>query len=251
MDRLLKENSAPCLFAERPTLRFKSEQAGCPDCEAPLKVRKTRMKTVATMSIGEFISRETLLHCKNCENETVYGSAELLRLVPERCSFGYDVLVFVGKALFLRHRCTREIIEELLARNVHISASEVGYLGKKFIVYLALAHRQCAPKIKESMHRKGGYIFHLDGTCDRRGPMLLSGLDSISEIVLGNVKLPSEKAERIIPFLREMRGRFGTPLALVHDMGAGIINAVETVFPDTPDFICHFHFLRDIGKDLL
>jgi len=34
-------------------------------------------------------------------------------------------------------------------------------------------------------------------------------------------------------------------------MGKGIVSAVEEVFPGTPDFICHFHFLRDIGKDLL
>ncbi len=34
-------------------------------------------------------------------------------------------------------------------------------------------------------------------------------------------------------------------------MGKGILNAVEEVFPGTPDFICHFHFLRDVGKDLL
>ncbi len=34
-------------------------------------------------------------------------------------------------------------------------------------------------------------------------------------------------------------------------MGKGILLAVETVFPGKPDFICHFHFLRDIGKDLL
>jgi hypothetical protein len=34
-------------------------------------------------------------------------------------------------------------------------------------------------------------------------------------------------------------------------MGKGILNAVAEVFPNTPDFICHFHFLRDIGKDLL
>jgi hypothetical protein len=27
--------------------------------------------------------------------------------------------------------------------------------------------------------------------------------------------------------------------------------AVEEVFPGLPDFICHFHFLRDVGKDLL
>ncbi len=34
-------------------------------------------------------------------------------------------------------------------------------------------------------------------------------------------------------------------------MGKGIVNAAEEVFPGVPDFICHFHFLRDIGKDLL
>ncbi len=34
-------------------------------------------------------------------------------------------------------------------------------------------------------------------------------------------------------------------------MGLGIIKAVAEVFPGVPDFICHFHFLRDIGKDFL
>ena len=41
-----------------------------------------------------------------------------------------------------------------------------------------------------------------------------------------------------------------TPLALVHDMGSAILKAVATVFPTVPDYICHFHFLRDLGKDL-
>jgi hypothetical protein len=40
------------------------------------------------------------------------------------------------------------------------------------------------------------------------------------------------------------------PLALVHDMGAGILLAVKTVFPGVLDYICHYHFLRDIGNDL-
>jgi hypothetical protein len=33
-------------------------------------------------------------------------------------------------------------------------------------------------------------------------------------------------------------------------MGAAILHAVEEVFPAIPDYICHFHFLKDIGKDL-
>jgi hypothetical protein len=34
-------------------------------------------------------------------------------------------------------------------------------------------------------------------------------------------------------------------------MGAGILKAVAKVFPNVADFICHFHFLRDIGNDLM
>jgi len=101
------------------------------------------------------------------------------------------------------------------------------------------------------MRAQGGYILHLDGTGEGGGPMLMSSLDSLSEIVLGNVKVPSEKTEQIVPFLEEIKRRFGVPLAVVHDMGRGILAAVQRVFPGVPDFVCHFHFLRDVGKDLL
>ena len=81
--------------------------------------------------------------------------------------------------------------------------------------------------------------------------MLMSSLDSLSQIVLGSGKVPSEKAEQLLPFLHEIKARYGVPLAAVHDMGPGILAAVKEVFPGVPDFICHFHFLRDLGKDLL
>jgi hypothetical protein len=101
------------------------------------------------------------------------------------------------------------------------------------------------------MQTRGGYICHLDATCEGRDPLLMSSIDSLSEIVLGNVKLPAEDAEHIVPFLERIKEAFGIPLALVHDMGKAILAAVAKVFPDVPDFICHFHFLRDIGKDFL
>jgi hypothetical protein len=212
-------------------------------------VLKTKSRDVVTLHIGMFHAQETISICDHCQ--CTYGSPELRRLVAPGCNFGYDVLVYVGQALFLRHRRSQEIRQELATQNVHISSRQVDYLGRKFIVYLAIAHRQCAPRIKQAMDAKGGYMLHLDGTREGEGPLLMSGLDAISEIVLGNVKLPSEKADTIIPFLEQIKQRFGEPMALVHDMGAGILKAVATVFPDKPDFICHFHFLRDVGKDLL
>jgi hypothetical protein len=33
-------------------------------------------------------------------------------------------------------------------------------------------------------------------------------------------------------------------------MGAGILSAVKEVFPGVADYVCHYHFLRDIGNDL-
>lgn len=237
------------MFCEAPQLDFRSQHSHCPSCLHVLNVRKTQSRTVSTLHIGRFTAKETILICPQCHR--IYGSEELAQLVPAGANFGYDVLVYVGKALFLRSRNEEEVVADLAERNIRISPSEVSVLGRKFIVYLALAHERCAPKIKEGMDRRGGYILHLDATCEGGSPMLMSSIDSLSEIVLGNVKIPSESEEQIVPFLERFKETFGIPLALVHDMGSGILRSVAKVFPNVPDFICHFHFLRDIGKDLL
>ena len=120
----------------------------------------------------------------------------------------------------------------------------------RFVIYLAIAHQQRAPDMKAEMQTRGGYICHLDATCEGGDPFLMSSIDSLSEIVLGNIKLPSEDQAHIVPFLVRIQSTFDVPVALVHDMGKGILAEVAKVFPGVPDFICHFHFLRDIGKDL-
>jgi hypothetical protein len=143
------------------------------------------------------------------------------------------------------------VVAELAQKNVQISPREVSLLGMKFIVYLALAHQRRAPALHADLRTRGGYICHLDATCEGGDPFLMSSIDALSDIVLGNVKLPAEDEAHIVPFLERLKQAFGIPLALVHDMGAGILKAVATVFPGVADFICHFHFLRDIGKDYL
>jgi len=185
------------------------------------------------------------------EDKALYSSEELRSLAPHRCTFGYDVIVHVGYALFIHCRSEREIMRDLAERNISISDREISFLGKKFITYLALAHRESRQRIRETMVVRGGYILHLDGTCEGDSPHLFSGLDGITELVLENIKLPSEKADLLIPFLGKIKQHYGDPIALVHDMGKGVLRAIEEVFAGSPDFICHFHFLRDIGKDLL
>jgi len=237
------------LFGEPPQLEFRPAHSHCPDCRQILKVKKTHTRTVSTLHVGRFQATEVVLACPTCKR--TYRSEELGQRVPPGANFGYDVMVHAGQALWLRCRNEEEVVTELAQKNVRISPREVSLLGMKFIVYLALAHQRRAPALHADMHTRGGYICHLDATCEGGDPFLMSSIDALSDIVLGNVKLPAEDEAHIVPFLLRLKQAFGIPLALVHDMGSGILKAVAKVFPGVADFICHFHFLRDIGKDYL
>lgn len=247
IERLSRETHPGALFAQPPVIRFRPSISECA-CGLRLYVQKTRPKNVLSLN-GPFVARETVLHCKKCNR--VYFSEELLRLVSKHCNVAWDVLVLVGRSLFQRHRTTEQILGDLKRRNVMLSASEVGYLGRKFIAYLAYGHRQATPKIRQTMNLSGGYVLHLDATHEADAPALMTGMDSLSEFVLANVKIPTEHSDNIVPFLQKLRDDYGTPIACVHDMGTGILKAVSHVFPGIPDFVCHFHFLRDIGKDFI
>jgi hypothetical protein len=250
LEKLHDKLALSALFAQKPVIRFAPDLSRCPRCHHATQVWKTRTREVATLPIGHFIAHETQGYCPHCADRPVFLAEELHQLLPPGARYGYDVMVHVGRALFLRCRNGKEIQRELGEKNIDISLREIDYLGRRFIVYLALAHEQSHAKLKRFMGSLGGYILHLDGTCEGDSPHLMSSMDELSKIVLENIKLPSENACQLIPFLRKIKQAYGDPIALVHDMGAAILQAVEEVFPTIPDYICHFHFLKDIGKDL-
>ncbi len=239
------------LFPKKPIINFVSASVGedkkC-SCGGNLKVLKTKRKTVSTLEIGTFKAREIIFYCDSCNQK--YHSEELKKLVPHGYNFGFDVMVYIGKRLFLGYRTIIEIINALEDKNVKISSSEVSDLAQKFIVYLAIAHRESGLRIKDFMTQKGGYILHLDGLCEGGSPHLISALDEVSNFVLGNIKIPTENGAQIAPLLENIKNIFGNPQAVVCDMAPAMLNATAEVFPDIRIYICHYHFLRDIGKDL-
>jgi len=235
------------LFFQRPTLYFRPARSLC-SCGKRLTVLKTYFRSLASLTIGEFHAHVTQLTCPHCKK--TFESEELQTIVPPNGKFGFDVMVYVGEALFLRSRNGKEIRHKLGERNINISPREIDHLGRRFIVYLALAHEESQGKLKAFMSSQGGYILHLDGTCEGDSPHLITSIDELSKLVLGNIKPPSENAGQLIPFLRKIKLAYGNPIAMVHDMGSAILNAVKEVFPGIADYICHFHFLKDIGKDL-
>ncbi len=221
----------------------------CPHCNAKFNVQKTKRRKGVVLDFGKIWFKQKHKYCIPCKK--AFASEQLSALVPEYANFGFDIIEFIGQELFVKNRTESEIATLLEMRNVEISPSEVTVLGKKFIMYLAQAHREKEPEIKSLINLHGGYFVHLDSTCDGDSPHLFCAAEELLKLILVSRKIPSESCESIVPILQDLKTAYGTPTGIVCDMSKGIISAVEEVFPGIRIFICHFHWLRDIGKDLL
>ena len=201
------------------------------------------------MSIGKIHIHETVKQCKLCKK--TYVSEQPSQLAPQYCNFGFDIIAYAGRAVFQSHRTENKVATKLQQQNVLISAREVSYLAKKFICYLALAHQEKTPEIRALIENNGGLCLHFDGTNDGGSPHLIVAIDEQEKLVLGSIKAPSESTESVSRLLEQVKCDYGDPVALVHDMSKANLSAAQSIFPGVADYVCHFHFLRDIGKDLL
>jgi hypothetical protein len=172
-------------------------------------------------------------------------------IVPTDSNFAFNVLVEVGKLRFNENRQVAEIQLILLQKHaIKISTSEVEVMINNFIFYLTAVHQQNNDLIKQYIEKQGGYILHLDATCQGDSPKLVSSIDPISGFVLYSAKIKSENKEDLIGFLKKIKNRLGVPLAVVSDMAKAIKSAVKSVFADIAHYLCHFHFLQAIGQTL-
>lgn len=211
-------------------------------------MQKTQNRELILLDVGKVLLKETVKYCADCH--CVFGSEKISECVPDYCNFGFEIIEFVGTKFFVEHLTESEVVDALKERNVKICRREIAFLAKKFILYLAEAHKDKESEIKNLIHLNGGYFAHLDGTCDGASPHVFCALEELLKLVLLSRKIPSESAEAIIPILKELKSSYGTPLGIICDMSKAIAKAIKKVFPGIPVFICHFHYLRDCGKDL-
>lgn len=237
------------MFTLPPEITIEFPCTDCPTCKVKLFFFKSKSRTIVTIATGSIQIREIIRCCSSCGGR--FRSDCIEKRVSPNCKFGFDVIARIGTEMFLNYRTDREIVTILREENIKISRSQVAELGNQYIGYLALLHKKRLPQIQELLFFHGKYILHVDGTNAGAGSHLIAAMDGIKEIVLGGVKTRSENILELIPFLERIKNDYGIPLAAVHDMSAAIITAIETVFPDIIDLICHFHFGRDVGKDLI
>lgn len=237
------------MFSETPTIQFRAEQEICPIDKEDLKVVKSTTKKVYSIAIGGFFAHQVELYCPHHPEVGTFKSKILERIVAADCNFSYDAIVEVGKLRHLHHYQVEEIKETFKQKyNLTISNSGIETLLFKFITYLSIVHENSSELIKAYIKAQGGYILHLDTTCEGDSPKLASSIDALSGFVLHSARLRSENQHEIVEFLTSIKDMLGTPLATFSDMGPGILKAVNKVFFGCAHYICHFHFLKMIGK---
>jgi hypothetical protein len=246
------------LFPKTPTVHIEPDELAC-YCEShpKLKVLKTKTREVRTMHIGPFYVHETVKYCPLNECKKKYRYTGLDTFLPPGSNFGYDVIEYIGDAVWSKSHTALQIQVDLkLQNNLTISESEIAYLAKKFVIYVVDAHKDKQSEIRRFLHRGGGYFLYFDAMHpgDGAAHLMCAIAEEISErisIVLGSVKLPKESTETVAAFLRELKEKYGDPLAGVCDMLASNLAAFQEVFPSVSLLICHFHYLRGLGKSFL
>lgn len=234
-----------------------------------MHVRKTLRRNGQTLEHGAFRACETVYACSNGCMVTpppVAGAAateagvmtrrseSLAQLLLPRRAVGYDVMTFVGLQRFVHHRQREEIRNELENRHgIRLSSGGISSLAQDFVVYLEALHQRRAPALRAALAQDGGWPMHIDATGEDGRGTLLVVYTGWRGWVLGSWKIPTERADAILPRLRQVAGGFGDPCAIMRDLGRAMIEAsrefVKQRALTIPVLGCHFHFLRDIGKN--
>jgi len=225
----------------------------CSVCGDPTRVRKTWERTGVTLIHGSFRLRQTVRVC-SCPGSKHTGA--LTSLIPPRSVVGYDVMAYVGLERFVGHRQREEIRASLAAdHGISLSSGEISVLARRFLAYLERLHHISAPSLRAALAADGGWPLHVDATGEDGRGTLLVAFAGWRHWVLGAWKIPTERADAIVPRLREVTFRFGPPCAIVRDLGRAMTQAAEKLATDLkrsiPVLACHLHFLSDVGKDLL
>ncbi|MCL4312370.1 MAG: transposase, partial [Candidatus Thermoplasmatota archaeon] len=223
-------------------LHFKTGLKRCPECKSKLVICKTYRRTVKSSGYGIF---DAVVHTKKCHVHGLFGPEQLSNIVSPHCTYANDIMVDAGIDRFIKGYSCSEIsmqlgngISERHVRNISNMAGEI----------IMQIHDENVTKLKDAMN---SYILQIDGTTDSEFAMVIVVRDAISGFTLYAEKCHSESFESVKDILLKVKKKFGIPSGAISDMRAGILEALEHVFPGIPVRICLMHFLRDLGKDLL
>ncbi len=223
----------------------------CCFCGQPIWVAYHTQRTITTLQ-GSCRLTLCVRRCRNPQCEWYHRSYR-----PEEeggwalphGEFGLDVIALVGSLRYTSHRSIPEIHQALRDRGVSISERTVTHLLERYEELVTLYLRDPA-RLRKRLNEQGQVILALDGLQPDVGHEVLWVVrDCLSgEVILARSLLSACEAD-LVNLLHEVQQAIDVPIrGVVSDGQRSIRNAIQTVLPDVPHQLCHFHYLREAAK---
>lgn len=238
-------------FPKLKNLEIATEEVFCSCCEIKQRLQSqwSHAQSPKTFLLGNVDIRVIIKRCP--QSKKAYYPEQYQKLIPFNGIYGYDIIIKVGMLRYIELLQDIKIQEQILIEeNIFIPLSTIGHLSKKYIDYISSIHYSNAGLLKKYFE-SNGLVLTQDGTYEGDTGIHFSMRDSVTGIVLYNMKIKTENERDIAKGIEECIKYFGKPVAVVCDLSTNIRNAVKSVLKDTPLLICHFHFLENIGEALL
>jgi len=169
-------------------------------------------------------------------------------ICPPRRNFDSKSLIVVGMSRWFFDFQRQEIQLLFESRGTGISTGEISNLSEEFLLRFYALHRRHVPQMNMVFEGNGGMVFHVDGTGEAGDEIVFSAKEGMTGITLDARVMPSESKKHVKLFLKKLRDSFGVPLVVVRDMSKQIRDAVSEIFPGVLQVICHYHFVKNLGK---
>ena len=246
--RKAKDNKNVSRRYYRPTITT------CPRCGALLRRRCTLWSKYLITLEGRFHVFSLGYSCSRArcrQARVIYRSAEAEQLSPKGSSFGYDLIVQIGRWRFWEHRTLDEIAMLLAAKHVPVSRRHILNLISDFLALLRAA-QPAKIETQRAYFKRHGMVISLDGMEPEQGnEMLFLVREANLDLTLVAETLYSSRADLISRQLLEPVKALGFRIrAVVSDADKNIRRAVETSLPGRPHQACQVHCLCEAGAPI-
>jgi hypothetical protein len=238
-----------------------ADKASCPICGAFLIVQKTSFHRIVTTQHHSLNGWWPTQKCPN-ECRTADGNIYTRRnedaksLAMGNHGFGYDIEVEIGFKRYVKHMQIVEIAGEYKDVGIKISNATISRYSHQFLDHLEKLHVLRLNDLAESMAANGGYCMHFDSTCEKGAGSLFHVISGWDNWIMGAWRQSTENTQEMLPHVMYLIETLGLPHGIMKDLskqGRLVVEEIRNAYPDANIriFACHYHFVKDIGKDIL
>ena len=242
-------------------VRADSPDIYCIKCGAKYIVVKTTHHEIVDNTLNTVNGWWPVSGCPNgCAIDGTHANTVHLEkhknLAKANHRFSYELEAKVGILRYMQHKQLCEIREILADDGKIMSESSISRYSHEFVDDIEKLHALHLPKFRKIFAERGGYLMHFDSTCEKGSGSLFHVVEGISKLILGAWRQSTENAEEMLPHVLYLTETIGAPRSIMKDLskqGRLVAEVVVNAYPDANIiiFACHYHFNKDIGKDIL